>query len=395
MDEFPDDSLGAFARHTHVASKGAPDGPLSGLTMGVKDLFDIAGHRTGFGNPTWLETHAAAASTASVVQRLLDAGADMIGKTNCDELCYSLFGENVHYGTPVNVNAPGRVPGGSSSGSAAAVAGGLVDFALGSDTGGSVRLPACYCGLYGIRTSHGRIPVDGVAPLAPGFDVVGWFARDGGLLNRLAPFVFHDHRPAVAPSQLLVLQNAFEIAGDEVAIALAPAISQLETLIGPAQPVRIERSQIVQIMQDFRILQGAQIWQTHGRWVTEAEPQFGPGIAERIEWTATIRSDEIAAAEQRQLEWRGQVDALLPDGVVLCLPTAPGGPPLRGQPAAELEDYRMRLLQLLSLAGLGALPQINLPLGTIDDCPLGLGVIAGHGGDETLLALAAKISEQV
>ena len=158
----PNDPYNAFCRHTHVELDGASDGPLRGLTFAVKDVFDIAGHRTGNGNPVWLATHAPAARTASAVERLLAAGARVVGKTHTDELAYSLNGENVHYGTPTNPRAPGRIPGGSSSGSAAAVAGGLVDFALGTDCGGSVRLPASYCGIYGIRTSHGLVPADGV-----------------------------------------------------------------------------------------------------------------------------------------------------------------------------------------------------------------------------------------
>ncbi|HWI12737.1 MAG TPA: amidase family protein, partial [Burkholderiales bacterium] len=176
------DRINAFCRHTHVELPGASSGPLAGLTFAAKDIYDVIGHRTGFGSPDWLRTHEPAASTAPVVQQLLDAGATMVGKTQTDELTYSLNGENAHYGTPVNVNAPGRIPGGSSSGSAAAVAAGLVDFALGSDTGGSVRAPASFCGIYGIRPTHGRVSLRGACPLAATFDTAGWFAREASLL---------------------------------------------------------------------------------------------------------------------------------------------------------------------------------------------------------------------
>src|SRR5438445_3622587 len=172
------DRLNAFWAHATARLQGAPAGPLAGLTFAAKDLFDIAGHVTGAGNPDWLALHAPAARTAPVVQRLVDAGADMIGKTHTDELSRGIFGENAHYGTPTNPKAPGRVPGGSSSGSAAAVAGGLVDFALGTDTGGSVRIPASFCGTYGIRPSHGRLSLAGVLGQAPSFDTEGWFARE-------------------------------------------------------------------------------------------------------------------------------------------------------------------------------------------------------------------------
>ena len=180
----PNDPYNAFCRHNHVELEGAP-GPLRGLTFAVKDVFDIAGHRTGNGNPVWLETHPPATRTASAVERVLAAGASMVGKTHTDELAYSLNGENVHYGTPINPRSPGRIPGGSSSGSAVAVAGSLVDFALGSDCGGSVRLPASYCGIYGIRTTHGLVPADGVVDLAKSFDTVGWFARDATMMLRV------------------------------------------------------------------------------------------------------------------------------------------------------------------------------------------------------------------
>ena len=136
------DTLGAFCRHNEVRIQGAPDGLLAGTRFGVKDLYHLKGFKTGFGHPAWLDSHPAAEVTSTAVLRLLSAGASVVGKTHCDELCFSLNGVNKYYGTPLNVNAPGCIPGGSSSGSAAAVAGGLVDFALGSDTGGSIRVPA-------------------------------------------------------------------------------------------------------------------------------------------------------------------------------------------------------------------------------------------------------------
>src|SRR3954464_9967927 len=188
----PDDALNAFGRHTHVALRTSVEGPLSGLTFAAKDIYDIAGHKTGFGSPDWLRTHDAATHTAPTVERLLDAGADMVGRTHTDEMTFSLNGENAHYGTPVNVNAPGRIPGGSSSGSAAAVAGALVDFALGSDTGGAGRGPASFCGGYGIRPTHGRVSLEGACPLASSFDTAGWFARDPGILERVGAVLLEE-----------------------------------------------------------------------------------------------------------------------------------------------------------------------------------------------------------
>src|SRR5436190_14269818 len=160
------DNLGAFCRQSDVAVQGTGAGPLANLIFGVKDIYGVAGHKTGFGSPDWLATHGPATRTAPSVQILLDAGADLVGKTHSDELTFSLQGENAHYGTPINVNAPGRIPGGSSSGSAAAVAGGLVDFALGSDPGGSVWAPASCCRVYGLPPTHGRHSLAHQGPLA-------------------------------------------------------------------------------------------------------------------------------------------------------------------------------------------------------------------------------------
>src|SRR5947199_6802555 len=153
-------------------------GMLDGLCFAVKDLIDVAGWKTGCGNPTWRDSHPPAMAHAVCVEQLLRAGARCVGKTICDELAFSLLGENHFYGTPLNARAPDRVPGGSSSGSASAVAAGLCDTALGTDTGGSVRVPASFCGLYGIRPTHGRIDMSGVMPQAPRTGTTRWFARD-------------------------------------------------------------------------------------------------------------------------------------------------------------------------------------------------------------------------
>src|SRR3954452_19075157 len=203
---FARDTIGAFCRHTHVELPGRADGALARLSCGIKDLYDVAGYKTGFGNPDWLATHDAAAVTAPPVQSLLDAGAHIVGKTHTDELAYSLNGENAHYGTPVNVNAAGRIPGGSSSGSAAAVYAGLVDFALGSDTGGSVRAPASFCGIYGMRPSHGRISLDAACPLAPSFDTAGWFARDATVMERVGAVLFSEAPVSRLPGRVLLAQ---------------------------------------------------------------------------------------------------------------------------------------------------------------------------------------------
>jgi amidase len=385
----PNDPYNAFCRHTHVELDGAPEGPLRGLTFAVKDVFDIAGHRTGNGNPVWLETHAPAARTASAVERLLAAGAKMVGKTHTDELAYSLNGENVHYGTPTNPRAPGRIPGGSSSGSAAAVAGRLVDFALGTDCGGSVRLPASYCGIYGIRTSHGLVPIDGVADLAASFDTIGWFARDAQTMRRVGE-VMLPSGPALAPKRLLIAADAFAFAGDDITAALGAAVTQLESAFPDHRPVEVYTGDPAAWSGIFRILQGDEIRRRHTAWIDAHNPSFGPGIAERFRWTRTIDPAEVERTRPQREAVAAHMDALLGDDAVLCLPTAPGIAPKLATPAAELEAFRARAFALLSIAGLARLPQISLPLGTMADCPLGISLIAPRGRDRSLLACAAK-----
>ena len=378
------DPYNAFCRHTHVELNGAPAGPLLGLSFAVKDVFDVAGQRTGNGNPAWLETHEPAARTASSVERLLAAGAHMAGKTHTDEMAYSLNGENVHYGTPVNLNAPGRIPGGSSSGSAVAVAGGLVDFALGTDCGGSVRLPASFCGIYGIRTTHGLVPVDGIVDLAKSFDTVGWFARDAQTMRRVGE-VLLPQASDFAPKRLLIAQDAFAFVGPEVSAALAGAVAKLKAAFSQHHDVQIYGGDTVAGPRVFRILQGEEIRRRHSAWIDEHNPRFGPGIAERFQWARTIDAAEVEQMKPKREEVAQRMAGLLGDDAVLCLPTAPGIAPKLATPFGDLETFRARAFALLCVAGLARLPQISLPLGTIQNCPLGLSLIAPRGTDSGLL----------
>ena len=383
------DPYNAFCRRDRLDLAGAQGGPLSGLSFAVKDVFDIEGHRTGNGNPVWLETHSPATRTASAVTKLLAAGARMAGKTHTDELAYSLNGENVHYGTPINPNAPGRIPGGSSSGSAAAVAGHLVDFALGTDCGGSVRLPASYCGIYGIRTTHGLVPTDGVIPLAASFDTVGWFARNAVMMQRVGDVLLPASAPVFKPRHLLIAVDAFASVGTDVAAALAATLSRVKTKFADCRDVTVYTADPAAWAQIFRILQGDEIRKNHGAWIDAHHPDFGPGIAERFRWCRTIDDAEVERMRLRREAVARHMDALLGGDALLCLPTAPGIAPKLATPTAELEDFRARAFALLCIAGLAGLPQFSLPAGTMEGCPLGLSLIAPRGGDRGLLEWAA------
>ena len=272
-----DDPVGAFCRDNHVALKGADDGPLAGLAFGAKDVFHIAGTPTGFGHPVWLATHEPPLETATAVRRLLDAGADLAGKTHTDEMAYSLTGENVHYGTPVNARAPDRIPGGSSNGSAAAVTAGLVDFAIGTDCGGSVRLPASYCGILGMRPTVDRVPLDGVIPFGPPFDVAGWFARDADVLERVGRVLLADDSQPEPPRRLLRATDAFAMVDEAVTGALERAIDEAAAVVGTVEDVTVAPEGLEAWFETFRVLQAASIRANHGAWIRETRPEFGPG----------------------------------------------------------------------------------------------------------------------
>jgi len=390
----PDRAFGAFCTDRKVFIPGAPSGSLQGLTFAAKDVFDIAGFRTGAGNPDWLRTHPPASTTASAVQKMLDAGATLLGKTHTDELTFSLNGENYHYGTPVNPNAPGRIPGGSSSGSAAATAGGQVDFALGTDTGGSVRLPASNCGLYGFRPTHGCIPNDHVVPLAPGFDTVGWFARDPAMLARIGRVLLGEELNGQRLTRLLLATDAFDLVFSDVRPALDSAIASISEALGPAQEIVLYAGKAAEWMTSFRLLQGAQIWQTHGEWIRHTRPVFGPDIRDRFEWAAQIDPAALPGARAVRAEVAAYIDALLGRDGILCIPTSPSIALPVGSAGEELEQFRSRALALLCVAGLAGLPQVSLPLAAFDGCPLGLSLIGPRDSDHRLLQIVSSISKE-
>ena len=389
--------LGAFCRVNHVEAEPVQEGPLNGLTFSVKDIFDVAGSRTGFGQPAWLESHPPAAGTAPAVASLLGAGARLVGRTICDELTYSLTGENVHYGTPVNPRCPDRLPGGSSSGAGSAVAGGLCDVGLGSDCAGSTRIPASYCGIYGMRPTHGRIPLDGVCPFAPSFDTVGWMAREAGVLARTGNILLADTAGAGLPGSvttIIVARDAFQLAGPSVERSLAAAVARLCDAVGQSREITVSDEGLERWAECFTAIQAFEIWRSLGDWVERARPELGPGIRERIAHAATVLEDDA----ERQRAFRASVVQRLgervPPGTALCLPTAPGAAPLRHCPSDDVEvAFRARAISLLCMAGLGGLPQLTLPVGTLDGCPLGLSILGARGTDSALLALAASLEQ--
>ena len=382
----------AFVPHDLKASlAGAADGPLAGLTVAVKDMYDIAGERTGAGNPEWLADHEPAQQTAVAVRRLIAAGATVIGKTVCDEFFFSIAGANAHYGTPINPRAPGRLPGGSSSGSAAATAAGACDFALGSDTGGSVRVPASFCGIYGIRPTLGRVDGEGAMAMAPSFDTVGWFAAGPGLLGKIGEVLLGGYGKQAKLERLLIGSDCFAGADTEVAQKLKDFLVRAAERLPRPEPVTVAPDGSADWRNAFRVIQGREIWEIYGDWLAAKKPKLGPGVRERIAYSATVTDADAKAARAVHQAARAQIRALLPPGTILALPSAPSIAPRTDSPAGEMDDFRTRVMSLTCIAGLSGLPQVSLPVANVQGCPVGLSFIAWEGGDEDLLDLAVTL----
>ncbi len=387
----PEDTVGAFVPHGLEGVAGAGTGPLVGRTFAVKDLYDVAGQRTGGGSPEWLAGHGPAETTAPIVTRLLAAGAEMIGRTVCDEFFYSLSGANAHYGTPVNARAPGRLPGGSSSGSAAAVAAGLCDFALGSDTGGSVRVPAAFCGLFGLRPTHGRVELDHAMAMAPSFDTAGWFCGNAELFRAVGHVLLVGEPAETAADKLLLAEDCFDQADAAVAEVLRGFLERAGQRLPAPASVTVAPDGFDDWRECFRIIQGHEIWRTYGDWIEANRPALGPGIKERFAFAATVGEEDVAEARRLRETVRARLRGMLPPGTVMCLPTAPCIAPGTDLDAAELEAFRTRGMALTCIAGLSGLPQVSLPVGTVEGCPVGLSFIGWPGGDEALLDLAVAL----
>ncbi|MBS28025.1 MAG: amidase [Alphaproteobacteria bacterium] len=398
MGELFGSFVSGFCSHEDVSVPGADGGPLAGTSFAAKDIIDVEGFVTGCGNPDWFRTHDPAPRHAAAIARLLDAGANLSGKTITEELAYGLIGENFHYGTPVNPRADGRVPGGSSSGSASVVACAQVDFALGTDTGGSVRVPAAFCGLYGIRPSHGRVPLDGIMPLAPSLDTCGWFARDAELFHRVGR-VLLAWSDCPAPSRLLIAEDAFALASEEVQAALVPAVEAVTDLLGPAKPVRpCDMAGLAGYPDWQRVMQvtrGSEAAASHLAWIRSADPEMGPLFRERFEAGGAYTPADIADAMSKRAMIDGYLSGLLGEDAVLLVPAAPAvAPPARAP--EEVYDRLRTANELYNCAApLARLPQVSLPFAEAPDGPVGLGIIAGHGNDEMLLDLAVSLSDRL
>jgi amidase len=387
--------------------RGSGSGPLAGIRVAVKDLYAVAGHPIGAGNPDWLAEAPVQERNAWAVQVLLDAGADVTGIAQTDELAFSLNGTNKHYGTPPNPAAPGRITGGSSNGPASAVALGLVELGLGTDTAGSVRVPSSHCGLYGLRPTHAVISTEGVLPLASSFDTVGWFARDAALLERagdvlLPPAAGDDIGTFLIAEDVLELAEPATRASFEQAVAVltAPAgtarngTARNGTVLRGGRVRRIDSlsgGRLETWFRAFRAVQAAEAWAAHGAWIEAHPGSLGTGVMARFALGRDLEPGEREASESVLDEARGILHTALEPGTVLLLPAATAPAPPVGLEPAAMDAYRFRTLRLTCLSSIAGLPAVVMPMPPVDGLPVGLCAIGPRGTDRTLLRLATAV----
>ncbi|MAB00773.1 MAG: glutamyl-tRNA amidotransferase [Stappia sp.] len=388
------DSVGALVERLDIAPLRS--GPLNGTRFTVKDNIDIAGHRTSYGSPAWRDAHPAPVHNALCVDQLLAAGARCVGKAVADEFTYSLDGESQFFGTPCNARAPERIPGGSSSGSAASVANGLADFSIGTDSGGSLRVPASLCGIWGMRPSLHRISEAGVLPFMPSVSTVGLLSAEYRHLEVAARVLLRSGAGPVAPlRRLLVLSDGVEVAEAAVREAVRKALAEIARRTGIVpEPVRFADLVGEDIplgdcnLKALRDLQTAEFQSTVGNWIEAVRPELGRTFSMAY---GNVRSfDRIAALDSvtRCERFFERINAALPAGTVICFPTTPSIAPLKGSlnTLDAVTAFYDPTMTLTAFSGVARLPEISAPLMTVEGCPVGLSLAAGHYQDEFLLA---------
>ncbi|MBW4042814.1 MAG: DUF3225 domain-containing protein [Acidobacteria bacterium] len=363
---------------------GATSGPLLGRRVAVKDLFAIAGHRIGAGVPAVLEDAPLETVTARAVQVLLDAGASVQGIARTDELAYSIAGANPHYGTPPNARVPGALPGGSSNGPASAIALGQADIGLATDTGGSIRVPASYQGLWGLRTTHGRVPRDGLLPLAPRFDTVGWLTRDRALLAVVSRVSAIGAPAAAAPER-------FAVAPGLLAALTAPVRDAFTTWTRDLEVDETDLGDVAAAQEAFRVVQAAEAWQVNGPWLTAHPDAVSGAVAARFRAAAALTTDEVARAAESLETHRERLERALADAILL-LPSAASIAPQTTADAAAVDAVRTQTLRLTCIAGILGAPALSAPLIEIEGAPLGVCLVGPRNSDDALIHRAASLT---
>jgi amidase len=371
---------------------GAASGPLRGESVAVKDLFEVAGFAVGAGNPAYLAESRPAATTAPAAASLLAAGADVLGIAQTDEFAYSIAGRNSHYGAPVNVASPGSIPGGSSSGPASAVASGQASIGLGTDTAGSIRVPASYQGLWGLRATHGAIDTSGLLPLAPSFDAVGWLLRSPGVLVRAAAASLDDSRQVHIPAEVAIAPATQAEISPGVRDAFSTSVERLVEARRFPPPDRVQLPDLTEAAALFRTMQAAEAWQVHGDWVLRHPGCLGPEIAARFAYAASVTTDQHRGAIAGLERIRASLDAALA-GRALLLPSTATTAPRLDADAELIDNVRACTLRLTCLAGIGGYPALSVPALRVDGIPAGLCLLGPRFSDLALIKSGQRIAD--
>ncbi|GER43745.1 glutamyl-tRNA(Gln) amidotransferase subunit A [Striga asiatica] len=398
--------------------------PLTGLSFAVSDVFNIEGFVTGFGNPDWSRTHEAATHTCLAAAALVDGGATCVGKTVVDDMALGVTGESKHYGTPTNPVSPERIPGGASSGAAVAVAAKLVDFSLGIDTDGGVRLPAGYCGILGFRPSHGTVSLSGLIPVSGSLDTVGWFAKDPSILRRVGHVLLQVPYSAQRnPRNIVIADDCFQSSKFPADRITQVVIKSIEKLYG-RQVLRHENlsdylklkvpslsninvgqlngegkySPVVLLANAVQQLKRHEFRENHNEWINSVKPTLDPIISAQISVDLDLTDADKEKYYAIRSELRSAINALLKDDGILVIPTSFDPPAKLGAKEISTEEYVIRASSLSSLASMSGCCQVVLPFGVHERCPISLSLLARHGGDrfllDTLHSLYASFQEE-
>ena len=370
---------------------GAADGPLVGETVAVKDLFDVAGFAVGAGVPVYLADSPRSVANASAVTSLLAAGAAVQGIAQTDEFAYSIAGKNSHYGTPPNAAVAGAIPGGSSSGPATAVASGQVSVGLGTDTGGSIRVPASYQGLWGLRTTHGAVARDGLLGLAPSFDTVGWMTRDAATLRAVASASLGSAGRASFAAGFAVAPALVALASPGIQDAFAETLARLAGAGLTDDLVEVTLPDVDDLHEIFRTVQSAEAWATHGEWITAHPDALGEEIAARFAFGASVDPETESFARQALELARERIESIVGDRVLL-LPSASSIAPWTTADAETIEKVRQATLRLTCVAGIAGRPALSVPALMVDGAPVGLCLVGPPDTDVALIALGESLT---
>lgn len=375
---------------------GVPLGELAGVPIALKVLFDVAGEVTHSGSKWWDKQ---AQNDALIVSRLRRAGAVITGHTNMTEFAYSGLGLNPHYGTPGNPLAPGRISGGSSSGAAAAVAHGMAAAAIGSDTGGSVRIPAAFCGLVGFKPSQQRIPRDGVFPLSQSLDSIGPIAHSVECCARLDAVMAGEPWQKAAPIDLR--GRRFVVPANYMLDDLSPGVA--EAFASSLRTLRDSGAQIVETqvpvldtlpeLMENGGLSAAESYHVHRHWLQQHGEEYDPRVRQRLERGAGISAADYLELLQRRAARKKQADQWLSAYDGILAPTVPVEPPLLAELESDAEYGRLNMLVLRNptVANLLDLCAITLPNHQDGALPSGLMLIGRNGLDSSVLGIAQAV----